>query len=57
MTDETFRIAPLYKEVKETLSYLYQNQDKLAGKSSNYLLANPHDLHRYLRNFRDESIY
>ncbi|MBK5485407.1 hypothetical protein JFV29_26715 [Peribacillus sp. TH16] len=38
MTDETFRIAPLYKEVKETLSYLYQNQDKLAGKSSNYLL-------------------
>ncbi|MFS0766505.1 hypothetical protein [Peribacillus phoenicis] len=37
-TDETFRIAPLYKEVKETLSYLYQNQDKLSGKSSNYLL-------------------
>jgi hypothetical protein len=37
-TDETFRIAPLYREVKETLSYLYQNQDKLAGKSSNYLL-------------------
>ncbi|KWW20880.1 MULTISPECIES: hypothetical protein [Peribacillus] len=38
ITDETFRIAPLYKEVKETLSYLYQNQDKLSGKSSNYLL-------------------
>ncbi len=37
-TDETFRIAPLYREVKETLSYLYQNQDKLSGKSSNYLL-------------------
>ncbi|MBR8644353.1 hypothetical protein KEH51_05990 [[Brevibacterium] frigoritolerans] len=24
--------------MKETLSYLYQNQDKLSGKSSNYLL-------------------
>ncbi|CAH0239119.1 hypothetical protein SRABI96_02881 [Peribacillus sp. Bi96] len=37
-TEDTFRIAPLYKEVKETLSYLYQNQDKLSGKRSNYLL-------------------
>lgn len=38
MTKEVFRIEPLYQEVKETLSYLYQNQDKLSGKSSNYLL-------------------
>ncbi|WP_057911952.1 hypothetical protein [Peribacillus muralis] len=38
ITDDTFRIGPLYNEVKETLSYLYKNQDKLSGKSSNYLL-------------------
>ncbi|MFJ7745056.1 hypothetical protein [Peribacillus sp. NPDC097295] len=38
ITKEIFKIEPLYQEVKETLSYLYQNQDKLSGKSSNYLL-------------------
>jgi hypothetical protein len=25
--------SPLYREVKETLSYLYQNQDKLSRKA------------------------
>lgn len=38
MTKDVFRIEPLYKEVKETLSYLYQNQEKFKGKSNNYLL-------------------
>ena len=38
ITKDVFKIEPLYQEVKETLSYLYQNQDKLSGKSSNYLL-------------------
>ena len=38
MTDEKPLGLPRFIKVKETLSYLYQNQDKLAGKSSNYLL-------------------
>lgn len=33
-----FRVETLYQEVKETLSFLYQSQDTLSGKSTNYLL-------------------
>ena len=33
-----FKIEDLYRDVKETLSDLYQNQDKLSGKRSGYLL-------------------
>ncbi|WP_078413093.1 magnesium transporter CorA family protein [Priestia abyssalis] len=35
---EVFHINSLYKEVKETLSTLYQNQEKMADKRNNYLL-------------------
>ncbi|MGE7603917.1 hypothetical protein ACQKL5_15700 [Peribacillus sp. NPDC097675] len=38
ITKDVFKIEPLYLEVKETLSYLFQIQDKLSGKRSNYLL-------------------
>lgn len=33
-----FHINSFYKETKETLSTLYQNQEKMAGKRNNYLL-------------------
>lgn len=35
---KNFKIEDLYRDVKETLSDLYQNQDKLSGKRSSYLL-------------------
>ncbi|HWO98852.1 MAG TPA: hypothetical protein VNM45_21565 [Bacillus sp. (in: firmicutes)] len=35
---DIFHINSLYKEVKETLSTLYQNQEKMADKRNNYLL-------------------
>ncbi|WP_110928362.1 magnesium transporter CorA family protein [Bacillus massiliglaciei] len=34
----TFLIDELYRDVKETLTFLYQNQNNISGKSMNYLL-------------------